>query len=108
MKKFIKAKQILVFLCICYCNLSLSQTQEQKRDSTKSTLQNLDDFSQKSKFGKLVHRLLVKPNRQPKTNSNLTQRQNYMVISSVTNNTDSSCSKYFIPGDSLMDALISE
>lgn len=53
-------KLILFLLILCYSQISFSQIDKQKRDSSE-VYKNIQTYSKKNKFTKLVHKLVFRP-----------------------------------------------
>jgi hypothetical protein len=57
---FQKQKLILIFVLFCCCQVSFSQVDKLKKDSSE-VYKDIQTYSQKRKFTKLMHRLIFRP-----------------------------------------------
>ena len=61
-------KQLIFFFLMCFaCNLSLSAQDKKKKDSA-AMYRQIEKYSQRSKFGKLMHKLIFEPTAIKKSN----------------------------------------
>ena len=78
----LKLKHVFIILILCSCNICVSQVKNQKKDSTTNIYTKFEDFSKKSKFTKLVHKLIFKsPNRHKnETTTKIKELEKYALF----------------------------